>query len=158
MKLNILKGWHYSNFFPRVFLFKQPFTKSVTVKFDRSCMYSIDEKSCVNKLWGFSVGLFGVHQNSFRFGWTYNQELDTIDIWSYAYLSGRLYKKRMGSCEFNKEYTFTIVLNDKVTLYFDDHIAEFQLIEWRPLLLELGFYFGGNTKAPHKMNIEFNKD
>lgn len=90
-KLFILKGFHYSTFTPRLFYSKN-FSRSVSVKFDRSCAYEIEEKSCVNKLWGISFGLFGVHKNSYRFGWTYNKEQDNITIWSYVYNNGKLNK------------------------------------------------------------------
>jgi hypothetical protein len=67
MYVRILKGFHYSTFFPKIYRFCSENKKSIRVKFDKSCVYKIDEKSCVNKLWGFSIGLFGVHKNSYRF-------------------------------------------------------------------------------------------
>ena len=91
MVLYIIKGFHYSTFFPKIYRFRSENKKSVQVKFDKSCAYKIDEKSCVNKLWGFSVGLFGVHKNSYRFGWTY--ENDKIIIWTYSYINGKLQKE-----------------------------------------------------------------
>ena len=81
MVLHIIKGFHYSTFLPRIY--KPGITKTVKVKFDKSCAYNIGEKSCVNKLWGFSVGLFGVHKNSYRFGWTYEE--DKIIIWKFKF-------------------------------------------------------------------------
>jgi hypothetical protein len=91
MRLYILKNWHYSTFFPRICKVKG--IKTVKIKFDRSCAYNINEKSCVNKLWGFSSGLFGVHKNSYRFGWTYDSVSDKIVIWAYIYRNGKLFKE-----------------------------------------------------------------
>jgi hypothetical protein len=68
MKLYILKGCHYSTFIPKFYKAKD-FNKSVYIKFSDSCLYEINEPSCVNKLWGFAYGL-GIHRNSVRFGWT----------------------------------------------------------------------------------------
>lgn len=152
MVLHIIKGFHYSTFIPRIY--KSCNNKTVKIKFDKSCAYNIDEKSCVNKLWGFSVGLFGVHKNSYRFGWTY--EDDKIIIWTYCYINGKLHKKRLTECEFDKEYECSIELCDKVILNFNGVKSEFPIYELRTLF-ELGFYFGGKTRSPHNMKIYFNR-
>lgn len=146
MVLRIIKGFHYSTFLPRIYKF---FTeKTVRVKFDKSCAYQIEEKSCVNKLWGFALGLFGVHKNSYRFGWTYENE--KIIIWTYAYIDGKLRKEKLTECELDKEYECSISIYDKVVFNFNGIVREMELIksEW---LFELGFYFGGKTRAPHAM-------
>jgi hypothetical protein len=75
----IFKGCHYSNFLPSFHKVPNDFGISTNVIFDESCKYEIDEKSCVNKLFGFCFG-FGVHKNSVRFGWTYNNEKNSIII------------------------------------------------------------------------------
>lgn len=149
--IHILKGFHYSTFIPR--LYKYCTKKVVKVKFDRSCQYDIAEKSCVNKLWGLAVG-FGIHKNSYRFGWT--SEEDKIVIWTYSYIEGKLHKKKLTECEFDKEYICSIDITDKVIYNFNGVIREAKLKKsnW---LLELGFYFGGKTRAPHKMKIEFER-
>ena len=152
MVLHIIKGFHYSTFLPRIY--KPGITKTVKVKFDKSCAYNIGEKSCVNKLWGFSVGLFGVHKNSYRFGWTYEE--DKIIIWTYSYIKDKLYKERLTECEFDKEYECSISIYDGVTFNFNGvtRTEEITELKW---LFELGFYFGGKTRAPHNMQINFNR-
>lgn len=152
MVLYIIKGFHYSTFLPRIY--KPGVTKTIKVKFDKSCAYNIQESSCVNKLWGFSVGLFGVHENSYRFGWTY--ENGKIIIWTYSYINGRLYKNRLTECEFDKEYECNISIHDKVVFNFNGVVREAKLFKsnW---LLELGFYFGGKTRSPHTMHISFER-
>lgn len=152
MVLHIIKGFHYSTFIPRIY--KPCISKTVKIKFDKSCAYKIDEKSCVNKLWGFSIGLFGVHKNSYRLGWTY--ENDKIIIWTYCYINGKLHKKILTECEFGKEYECSIELHDKVILNFNGIKSEFPIYELKTLF-ELGFYFGGETRAPHNMKIYFNR-
>lgn len=114
MTLTILPNFHYSTFIPRIY--KSNTIRSVKIKFDKSCKYSIQERSCVNKLWGFSSGLFGVHKNSYRFGWTYDSVSDKIIIWAYIYRNGKLFKEQLTECNFDVEYTFTMEIKDKVTL------------------------------------------
>lgn len=155
MYVRILKGFHYSTFFPKIYRFCSENKKSIRVKFDKSCAYKIDEKSCVNKLWGFSIGVFGVHKNSYRFGWTY--ENDKIVIWVYSYINGKLQKEKLTECEFDKEYECSISINDKVIFNFNGVTKEKELRSIKNFLLELGFYFGGNTRAPKNMKIEFKR-
>ena len=155
MHVRILKGFHYSTFFPRIYRFRSENEKSIQVKFDKSCAYKISEKSCVNKLWGFSNGLFGVHKNSYRFGWTY--ENDKIIIWVYSYINGKLQKEKLTECEFDKEYQCSISINDKVIFNFNGVTKEKELSSTKNFLLELCFYFGGKTRAPKNMKIEFKR-
>lgn len=155
MVLHIIKGFHYSTFLPRIY--KPGIVKTVKVKFDKSCAYNIEEKSCVNKLWGFSVGLFGVHKNSYRFGWTYDSVSDKIIIWAYIYRNSKLFKEKLTECNFDVEYTFTMEIKDKVILTVGTIQKTYEVPEPKSWLLELGFYFGGYTKAPHKMKIDFKR-
>lgn len=164
-KLYILKGFHYSTFLPKFFKLNNKLSKTVKATFNKSTIYDINEKSCVNKLWGFTNGLFGVHKNSFRFGWTYDKSNEEINIYTYTYINGRLHKKWLTTVDFDTEYQYTITLekvNDnvcKVTYNFDNKLIE--VVELPTIInkysLELGFYFGGSTRAPHNMNINFER-
>lgn len=164
-KIYILRGFHYSTFLPRFFKLNNKLSKTVKATFNKSTIYDINEKSCVNKLWGFTNGLFGVHKNSFRFGWTYDKSNEEINIYTYTYINGRLHKKWLTTVDFDTEYQYTITLekvNDsvcKVTYNFDNKLIE--VMELPTIInkysLELGFYFGGSTRAPHNMNINFER-
>lgn len=165
MVLHIIKGFHYSTFLPRIYKSKSVFTKTCRVRFDRSCKYTIDEQSCVNKLWGFSNGLFGVHKNSWRFGWTYDQFLDCIVLWAYIYNNGILKKKKIHYLQFDVEYELSIKLIQenrlvKAEFYINNNVVYKELfsnLQIRCILLELGFYFGGKSKCPNNMFIYFNR-
>jgi hypothetical protein len=168
MKLVIFKGCHYSTFFPRI-ICKNNFNKTIKVRFDESCKYVINESSCVNKLWGFSSGLFGVHENSYRFGWTYDSITNRIVIWTYMYINGRLYKDILHYCKLEVDYTFNIeshtsesgITHTTFSIYDNDTLLINKTFHCpyalKNTLLELGFYFGGNTRAPHKMFINFKR-
>ena len=109
--------------------------------------------------------MFGVHKNSWRFGWTYNTNEDKINIWSYIYNSNKLTKKRIYIIDFDKEYDFrmNIVKNDSsysLNLYINNElIVQYCITDLilKHYLLELGFYFGGSTRAPHNMCLEFDR-
>lgn len=154
MRLYILKHCHYSTFLPKFHRFKDN-KKSITVSFNKSCLYDIEEESCVNKLWGFACGL-GVHKNSFRFGWS--AVGDKIQIWSYTYTKGKLDKQKIMLCDIDTLYTFSIELRERdILFYIDNQLLKIKSLECNPkFLTELGFYFGGNSRAPHKMWVDFN--
>ena len=160
----ILKVFHYSNFFPCICSIKDTNIFEGTFSFDDSCKYTIDEESCVNKLFGFCFGLFGIHKNSIRFGWTYNEPMNSIFIWSYYYKDGKLHKNKIFSCNINEKHNYKIelhrissVLGNYTFRFLIDNNEVYGFQELNNLnnkcLLTLGPYFGGNTRAPHKMKI-----
>lgn len=162
MKKNIIfKNFHYSTFIPLIKCVKKNVDYVLnenSILFDESCKYEIDEKSCVNKLFGYSFHIFNVHKNSCRFGWTYDKEIDKIVIWTYTYNNGKLFKNKIGICDFNKVYNFSIktqVNTGEIIYNFNNEKEEtYKLNVLNKLILTLGFYFGGNTRAPHKMYIK----
>lgn len=162
-KYIIYKNCHYSTFIPKIKCLKnlKYVRNEYYISFDESCRYDIAEKSCVNKLFGYSFGLFAIHKNSCRFGWTYNKDIDKIEIWLYTYKDSKLKKSKISTCDFNKEYYFSIrtMLNTNETIYnFNNEILE--VVDTNTdskIILTLGFYFGGNTRAPHKMHINYTK-
>ena len=161
-KYVILKGCHYSNFIPKFKSIKDDMLFSGTFLFDKSCEYEINEESCVNKLFGFCFG-FGVHENSVRFGWTYNKYVNNIYIWAYFYVNGKLHKKNIFSCCLNVEHTYQIELhrissklgNYTFRLLIDGKAYDgFKSIQSDSCFVTtLGPYFGGKTRAPHKIKI-----
>jgi len=171
MKTYIIhKGCHYSNFIPRIQLISNVnhIVHSGCIVFDESCKYEIDEDSCVNKLFGFCFG-FGVHKNSVRFGWTYNKDINNIFIWKYFYIDGKLNKEKIFSCELGSSHFYEIMVNKSnntkneylVTLKIDNkkvYPLDGEYIKMQSnkcFITTLGPYFGGNTRAPHTMKIEY---
>lgn len=168
-KYTILKGWHYSNFIPSFKLIDDVTVFEHKIAFDQSCKYEIDEPSCVNKLFGFCFG-FGVHQESIRFGWTYDKTLNEYTIWHYVYSDGELYKFPIKSFTAKGVMLqdYKIVLKRRpnntyimyrhaydYTLYIDGTpLAEGRIKSNKLFLTTLGPYFGGHTRAPHKMVIK----
>lgn len=131
-----------------------------SVTFTDSCRYEIDEPSCVNKLFGVTHGLFGVHKNSDRFGWTYNKETDKINIWIYYYDNGNLIKKIIDSVCIGERNAFKIYTDTERNLEFsiNDNILKIHPQgpgkKWHVLLTP---YFGGNSVAPHRIEIEMKR-
>ena len=166
----IHKNCHYSNFIPRLFsIFGINYMQQGSaITFTESCKYRIKEKSCVNKLFGFSLGIFGVHKNSIRFGWTYDANLNKIIIWKYVYDNCKLLKEKVFSCNIgdtHKYYLDTWLYNGSDGKYEYDKclridgkvVSRIKLEEKNWFILTLGPYFGGKTRAPHKICIISNK-
>lgn len=159
----ILKNLHYSTFIPKLCIFKDNFEISQVCKFDESCKYIISEDSCVNKLFGFSFGLFGVHKNSIRYGWLYNNEENKFFIYRYCYIDGKLNKHIIFDCNVNEYHIYKISITKDLCGQYHIHfiIDEIEKYTYKinkvtnKLLLTLGFYFGGNTRAPHTMKLMY---
>lgn len=135
-------------------------------KFLESCRYSLDngDQFDWNKLFGFSFGLFGIHANSVRFVWRYNPEIDKIDIAAYWYKDNERNYYQMCSLDLNNKYTFKMEIdyNDSYVRFCvleDGYIKlnEFNLYIDPKILnkkkYQCGVYFGGNRRAPHKIEL-----
>ena len=157
----ILKWCHFAiNFLPRILKLKESQVFTKTIEFTDSCRYSIDEASCVNKLFGFSFGLCGVHKNSARYGWTYDKTSDSIVIWKYVYADGDLTKHTITDVKIGEKTKFDIDCQAfdghtyRVIFYINNKwMDSFWFTTKRKWLLTLGYYFGGNTRAPHTMHV-----
>lgn len=125
------------------------------VTFTESCKYrlSAENQEDVNKIFG--IGFYPYHRmNSVRFGWNY-LEKDFIRIWSYWYLDSVRYCRYMGDVVIGKTYTYTIIPRP---YSHNLHVLGRGLsatvpVPSRPLGYVLGPYFGGNSVAPHDMEI-----
>lgn len=160
-KYTIHKNCHYSNFFPAFKCVKSIDCIKKIFKFQDNCAYNITEKSCVNKLFGFCFG-FGVHKNSVRFGWTYSKADELIHIWRYYYKDGKLNKKEIFTTNLSKSHEYCLLINKianneyQIVFMIDDEVKCDSIIfkSKCPFITTLGPYFGGNTRAPHKMEIK----
>ena len=163
-KYIIYKGCHFSTFVPKLIGCKQEdFAINKTVLFEDNCKYSIDEPSCVNKLYGVSFGLFNVHKQSVRFGWSYDGDKDAIQLWSYIYKDNvkKVHKNKLCYIPINRQVSCGIEFmctddGKYIVSFVVDGVLQYQEVlsfTGKPRLT-LGPYFGGNTKAPHKMAIQ----
>lgn len=179
----IPKGFHYSNFIPWFKCIKGSFEIERTIVFTDSCGYEIDEPSCVNKLFGFCFGMFGVHKNSARFGWTYDKGHGVIKLWKYVYEGGKLEKEVIEDVQIGEPITLKLYVeqikpvnitkwrfdkdtNDIVETDNSIHtnycvnfvVNNHTICYWYiptdiKYIVTLGPYFGGKTKAPHCIRI-----
>lgn len=179
----IPKGFHYSNFIPWFKCIKGSFEIERTFVFTDSCKYEIDEPSCVNKLFGFCFGMFGVHKNSARFGWTYDKGHDVVKIWRYVYENGKLEKSWIEDVRIDEpiklklyveqikpvnitkwkfdEKVNDIVETDKaihtnycVNFVINNHtVCYWYLPTDIKYIVTLGPYFGGKSRAPQCIRL-----
>jgi hypothetical protein len=161
MIYKVKKGKH--RFSPLNF---KPFYKTklkAEIKFDKSCLYDLNNQDQldINKLFGFSKGHH--HWNSYRFGWRCVE--NKIELLAYIYVNG----KRINEWEQDIHLTFLDVDKTyKLSLksshnkcYFKvlDEFDQLVIIREYPVLsrFKLGYilnpYFGGTSKAPHDMEI-----
>jgi hypothetical protein len=137
---------------------------SWVVKFDESCRYDLgtDDQFDTNKLVGIGY-LWHHHKDSARFGWRYWTERKEIELSAYCYVSGRRVIQHICFCEIGKEYR--IELRQLSTMYFfhafDNGklmgVAEVPYDHNKVIGYCLGAFFGGQSVAPHEMNIEIEK-
>lgn len=137
-----------------------------SVLFDDNCKYDLGtiDQLDINKLIGISYGYH--HTNSIRIGWRYNTATDKIELLPYIYTDG----KRLPIDELpiilsiptgKMVYGMISQSNNKykILLYTKDtghSVCTFSSGDKE--LNKIGYmlfpYFGGNMKAPHKMNID----
>lgn len=140
------------------------YTETKYIKFTNSCIYEFDDGyRGVNKLFGFSIGFH--HNNSFRFGWRPNKNLDKIEVVGYEYIGGfRSSYVKLTELELNELYVFSIsyipqldivrycVKNEKTNeKYFAT--TPFKRKRKYSVGYKLGLYFGGIYKAPQEIIV-----
>ena len=163
-KITIKKNRHYPCLIP----FPLPFwvnKHGISIRFSKimftgSCMYNLvdEDQLDTNKLFGFSIGHHR-HGSSFRFGWRPLLDEGLIEIISYEYHDG-VRQKIMPICKIspNKWYEFSIAYSPVTnrTIYLVDNIRFVNNMNLRKKYgwgYCLGFYFGGNEKAPQNISI-----
>ncbi len=164
-KLKIRRNRHYAvPGFPLPFPVRVddavPTQMSGMFKFTESCLYEFDDDDQYdfNKLFGFSIGYH--HRTSFRFAWRPNETIDKIEVASYSYINGeRTPSTVLTEIELNKWYNYTIYYDPiELNVYYtinDITVVEdvSDLNKTYGLGYTLGFYFGGNKRAPHKIFV-----
>lgn len=148
------------------------------VTFDESCAYdSADYNGLdVNKLFGLSFGLRGVHWNSARFGWRWSKSAQCIELLAYVY--------KEGVRNHDEQLRYPVVAQVKpgqrvyckiIAEYDEEFEGPHYLFEvdadnqpWRMLVvprpkslpsygLTHGLYFGGALSAPHEMKVQIDR-
>jgi len=134
------------------------------VCFYSSCKYDlngIEDDEDVNKLFGF--GFFpSHHKNSARFGWFYDNDMERIVLMAYCYVNGKRVKEQICYLRTNRIYYLKIITGvNSYSFWVKDEQKDLLAIETifhdskkRWFGYKLGLFFGGNNKAPHKMQIK----
>ena len=88
MNYTIFKGWKYAlPPFP-LFSWKKKVFEWRNIMFDNSCIYDIGtDQLDIQKLFGVEWG--GIHNNSARFGFRYDNSTEAIEILAYCYDDGK---------------------------------------------------------------------
>lgn len=131
---------------------KRKFTREIV--FHSSCRYQPDAENDINKLWG--VGYFpSHHKDSCRFGWRFNPANDKIEILSYCYVNGHRRYQHICYVDFEKPYEYSIFITSTTYQFVVGNEVAFEDYRHnKRLQFALGFWFGGNKPASHKMSIE----
>jgi len=160
--IKINKGCHYTwSILPKILFFsKKDKVIKNTIMFTDTCLYD-DVNEQVNKLWGFSVGLFtSQRKESYRFGWNCSKKNGKIQIFDYTeknYVFDDVY---ICDVEVNKWYTYVIIKNERsITMKIydnaDKEITEITHDFLNDIHWKIGKtcrpYFGGELSAPHKI-------
>jgi hypothetical protein len=162
MIYKVKKGKH--KFFPLSF---KPFCKDkleAKIKFDKSCLYNLNNQDQldINKLFGFSKGHH--HWNSYRFGWRCVG--NKIELLAYLYINGKRINEweqdiHLTYLEVDKLYKLSLKSSHN-KCYFKvlDEFNQLIVIREYPVLsrFKVGYrlnpYFGGTSTAPHNMEID----
>ena len=134
------------------------------VCFYSSCKYDlngIEDDADVNKLFGF--GFYPGHQkHSARFGWFYDNDAERIVLMAYCYVNGKRVSEYICEVQTNRIYYLKIITGaNSYSFWVKDEQMDLLAVETifhdgkrRWFGYNLGLFFGGNNKAPHKMKIK----
>jgi hypothetical protein len=135
-----------------------------TFRFTESCRYNLytEDQYDWNKLYGVSFGIFGIHKNSARFVWRYDLVTQKIEIGAYWYIDGYRNYYTLCSVEINDTINFKMTfLHDSIVFTVLDDlmpISKYVLYMNENILkknrYECGIYFGGNRRAPQRIEIK----
>ena len=154
----IPKGAHYSGV--HAALVSQAQLK-FQATFDSSAIYTTVDpvnQNAINKLYGFSDCLTVHHDNSARFGWTWNLKALKIDLWAYSYANGGdFHDTYVGSVNPGETHQYEIQTSGTQYLFFLDGVRMAEMQRGCSDSVANGYrlypYFGGVETAPHAITI-----
>lgn len=173
MRKTILKNFHRPFQFPACFnpagILRDSKTVSYDIRFRSGCAYNLDspKQRDWNKLFGLCFGFLGVHKESVRFGWRYNEAKGLIEICTIVYHNGKPVREYIENCDMtvNDICRFTITAdrhNDNtVWCSFTVNGTTVRTVcmgEPPKPYFGCGLYFGGTSRAPHRMQVEMKKN
>ncbi len=131
---------------------------SFQVIFDDTCKNVIDDQdqADINKLFGFSECNQTHHDNSARFGWRWSQS--ALKIYGYVYNNGARHDTFLAKIKLNTSHTYTLEMDDD-NYYFtiEGYVDRIPMKRTNTCTKGIYYllypYFGGNTPAPHDINI-----
>ena len=138
---------------------------SYKVKFTESSIYDLKHIAGygINKLFGLTFGLFGVHKNSVRFGWKPKTN-NTIMLYGYCYINGVRKEVEFREIKINNYYDLTISILPGKYLFKVKSLETFQTdvlevkYEKIPKFGYVNFlYFGGTRTNPQNIWIGMEK-
>jgi len=173
-KKTIFKGFHRpiglpAFLAPMGFLRKKlNYTFKRKVTFFENCAYDLKngKQGDWNKIYGACFGLFGIHKTSVRFGWRYSIPKNCIELCTIAYINGKPFRDYLPLCDLelgeSKELRINVYIDDYKFLHVQFYVGK-QLVKvlcWQikpRFYFGCGFYFGGESKAPHKITARIDK-
>ena len=132
--------------------------------FDESCEYLLDngDQYDWNKLYGWTFGALGIHNDSIRIVWRYNPITKLIELASYYYIDGKRLYFQLATCKIGEKIKTSIeVLDNKTRITITTDKTYIKLMDFnesvkRKPLFGCGLYFGGNRTAPHNITVRYN--
>lgn len=133
--------------------------------FDESCEYMLgsEDQYDWNKLYGWSFGIDGIHENSIRLVWRYNLQEKCVEVAPYAYIDGKrllptkdqIVKVKIGekistSIEVLDNHAKVMITTDKARFYnYTYNDCHYKV------LFGCWFYFGGDSTPLHDITIRY---
>lgn len=175
MKKNIFKGFHRPIGLPAFLspmgclVAYKSFSVERLVRFHDNCAYDLhsDKQYDWNKLFGFCLDIIGIHKNSIRFGWRYSLSKNRIELCTIIYDNGtpkRVYIPNHDvplNCEVDLRIEFDLDSGNRLWIKFliNNKSVYDYCLENVPCLCYFGcgLYFGGKSRAPHKISVDIRK-
>ncbi len=178
-EFHIKAGHHYHQLFPLStlpWMGEKAMERYVT--FDESAQYDSPTYNGrdINKLFGLSFGVHGVHWNSARFGWRWSKSDNCIELLAYTYSEGiknwdeQLRYPVVAQIKPGQRVYCSVKLDHEPTTGEPHFVFEVDVQDQRWLQVNVpaldnlpgyglthGFFFGGELSAPHDISVQIDR-
>ena len=158
MKYTILKNWHYSFPLYPLLVSNNEIKRKVIIPKDAWFKKVNADDEDINKLFGVSFGLFGIHKNSFRVGWKPSIRKFEIELYVYYYNNENKHTSQYLTSIYTS-YHYNIAIRwDSNNMFAVDIDGENYFMRRLAINKNCPMFFcrpyhGGNNKAKNKYSL-----
>ncbi len=167
--MTIKEGTHNNFELLLPFYNKTIFERRITFTKESEYILNDEDQEDINKLFGFTEGFkWGKKENgsygfvnSCRIGWRYSPRTNKHEILSFVERDGEFITETLGFVNVDEPVIIKMEVSSWFIRFHVNNVHKHSIIRHNPLSktlgFMLGFYFGGNQKAPKDITVNIEK-